>query len=187
MRVSIIATWVLVVGCGGEARVLGAGVDDETPGPVERSGAGGSPSVVAEGGEGGRAVIDAEAGAGGDPVPPCEDHCFDGISNGDETDVDCGGAVCSPCAAEISCIPGDCEAPTVCSCGLCLMPDEADRCQPSCADGVLSGSETDIDCGGQECVPCKKGQQCRSSSDCESGICLGQNASDRCSGPFTCG
>jgi hypothetical protein len=187
MRVSIIGTWVLVVGCGGDARVLGAGVDDETPGPGGRSGAGGSPSVVAEGGAGGRSVIDAEAGAGGDPLPPCEERCFDGILNGDETDVDCGGAVCSQCDPEISCVPGDCAAPAVCACGLCLMPDEADRCPRSCANGIWDGPETDVDCGGEECAPCQRGQRCRSGSDCESGICPGQNASDRCAGPLTCG
>ena len=40
---------------------------------------------------------------GGEPV-----SCLDGLKDGDETDIDCGGAVCGPCASGEACLePGD--------------------------------------------------------------------------------
>lgn len=43
--------------------------------------------------------------------------------------------------------------------------------QPACDDGQLSGTETDVDCGGT-CSPCNNGNACGAASDCESGLCL---------------
>ena len=42
--------------------------------------------------------------------------------------------------------------------------------QPGCSDGIMSGSETDVDCGGS-CAPCPEGKLCDSNSDCMSGDC----------------
>ncbi len=56
---------------------------------------------------------------------------------------------------------------------------ETDACR--CGDGVLSGSETDADCGGSECSACRPGQECRVASDCADGVC----DSGRCAAP-TC-
>ena len=50
--------------------------------------------------------------------------CTDGIQNGDETDVDCGGSTCDPCP------------------------------EPTCTDGKQNGAETGIDCGGPDCPEC---------------------------------
>lgn len=52
-------------------------------------------------------------------------HCSDGIQNGDETGIDCGGE-CGPCQA------------------VALN---------TCNDGIQNGKETGIDCGG-DCAPC---------------------------------
>lgn len=41
----------------------------------------------------------------------------------------------------------------------------------SCADGVKSGSETDVDCGGRCITGCAVGRQCTSGPDCVSGAC----------------
>jgi hypothetical protein len=57
----------------------------------------------------------------GGPCPPCP-HCYDGVQDMGETDVDCGG----PCPA----------------------------C-PSCSDGTKNQGETGVDCGGP-CKQCKK-------------------------------
>lgn len=46
-----------------------------------------------------------------------------------------------------------------------------DLLPPSCSDGKLDGSETDVDCGGS-CLPCGDGKTCLHSSDCSSGLCL---------------
>ncbi len=41
----------------------------------------------------------------------------------------------------------------------------------ACRDGTKNGSETDVDCGGTTCAPCKLLQQCGSTSDCAEGAC----------------
>ena len=42
-----------------------------------------------------------------------------------------------------------------------------------CRDGVASGMETDVDCGGPICPACDTGEGCAAGSDCASGICAG--------------
>ncbi|MFW6067455.1 MAG: hypothetical protein ACOC97_03895 [Myxococcota bacterium] len=89
--------------------------------------------------------------------------CDDGIHNGDETDVDCGGD-CAPCEDGSGCAAAD-----DCDSGVCAM----DICQaPACDDGVLNGSEADVDCGG-DCAPCDDGSACTGGSDCGSLVCGG--------------
>ncbi|MEX1189863.1 MAG: fibrobacter succinogenes major paralogous domain-containing protein [Bacteroidia bacterium] len=77
--------------------------------------------------------------------------CIDGIKNGTETAVDCGGPDCNPCSSSESCSDGiqngnetavDCGG----SCPLCTVV-------PTCTDGIQNGNETGVDCGGS-CPPC---------------------------------
>lgn len=76
-------------------------------------------------------------------VPPT---CTDNEQNQDETDVDCGGALCDPCAV------GDgCDQSSDCNSGVCVGSVCA---APGCNDGVMNQDETDIDCGGDVCDPC---------------------------------
>lgn len=91
--------------------------------------------------------------------PPCED----GIQNGDESDIDCGGD-CDGCP-----IGGSCDGPTDCTSGLCA----GGLCTalPGCDDGVENGSETGLDCGGPDCEGCPNGGGCVANSDCGSGYC----------------
>lgn len=63
---------------------------------------------------------------GGNCNPCDEPNCFDGMKNGNETGVDCGGN-CNPC-----------------------------KKKPSCNDGIKNGYETGVDCGGH-CDPCESG------------------------------
>lgn len=71
--------------------------------------------------------------------------CDDGLYNGDEEDVDCGGPTCGPCADGQSCLwPSDCQS-SVCVAGKCQAP--------TCFDGTKNGTETGPDCGGP-CGPC---------------------------------
>ena len=54
--------------------------------------------------------------------------------------------------------------------------DDSDACTtlcaaPTCADGIVSGSETDVDCGGASCPKCELAQTCVAPADCESGAC----------------
>jgi hypothetical protein len=53
-------------------------------------------------------------------------------------------------------------------------PERPDAGMPnaSCDDGIQSGAETDIDCGGDACGACVTGASCERHSDCTSGVCL---------------
>ncbi|MCB9594898.1 MAG: hypothetical protein H6719_19405 [Sandaracinaceae bacterium] len=92
--------------------------------------------------------------------------CTDGVRNGAETDIDCGGGTCSACA------PGeDCLLGTDCSSGICgggSMTCNA----PTCSDGVQNGAETDVDCGGGTCAGCDDGEGCARRTDCAEGYCV---------------
>jgi len=91
------------------------------------------------------------------PVVTCRDR----VRDGDETDVDCGGA-CQPCAAGLACaLPADCQS-NACDGGACRAP--------SCTDTVRDGWESDVDCGGP-CPPCPLDQACVDDLDCTSGRC----------------
>jgi len=87
--------------------------------------------------------------------------CVDGVKNGDETDVDCGGS-CPKCAYNKTCLGNNDCVSGLCASGHCL----------SCGDGLKNGDETDVDCGGS-CSPCANGKSCGVSADCASGVCSG--------------
>jgi endoglucanase len=102
--------------------------------------------------------------------------CTDGVRNGTETGVDCGGS-CPACVVAPSCTDGvrngnetgvDCGG----SCPACVIA-------PSCTDGAKNGTETDVDCGGSCSADCAVGQGCGLGSDCQSGHCT----SGTCSAP----
>src|SRR5690606_20897860 len=91
-------------------------------------------------------------------------NCTDGVRNGIETDVDCGG-LCPPCADGLNCLFGfDCES------GLC---DQMTCSAPTCNDGTRNGAETDVDCGGGTCPMCMIGDACAVDNDCVGMICDG--------------
>lgn len=76
----------------------------------------------------------------GEEIPEGPDECTDGIRNGTESDIDCGGSDCEPCADGGSCFAdADCQSNN-CAAGFCE--------QASCTDGVQNGTETGVDCGG---------------------------------------
>jgi hypothetical protein len=92
---------------------------------------------------------------------PCGDTCADGVKDGTETDVDCGGSclvygqVCADgegCSAE-----SDCDLPSGCPKGTCTF---------ACGDGVQDRAETDVDCGGPHCGGCRLGNHCQVDTDC---------------------
>ena len=141
---------------------------------------------------------DCETGVctGGSCVPA--PTCGDGIQNGAETGVDCGGPVCPTCGditcsvdgdcssgaciggtcVEASCSPPECAVATDCRSRVCI--DLA--CQePSCTDGVPNGSETDVDCGGL-CPACVSDRHCLVNADCASGYCVANVCQDSSGG-----
>jgi hypothetical protein len=93
---------------------------------------------------------------------------MDGVANGTETDVDCGGGNGAPaCANGKLCVQGprDCTS-LVCN-GTCQTPTSM--------DGVQNGTETDVDCGGGGTnPPCIDGKMCvQGTRDCTSKVCTG--------------
>lgn len=109
---------------------------------------------------------DSDCGAGHscEPGNVCT-TCTDGLKNGDEVDVDCGGS-CTLC-------PGTCNVDADCPGGYCWESVCA-----RCDDGIKNGDETDVDCGGYDghCGYCpgllcqSNNAQCASKS-CEGGVC----------------
>jgi hypothetical protein len=93
-------------------------------------------------------------------APSCDDMMRDGA----ETDVDCGGDACPPCANGRVCARDEDCAEATCS--------ALRRCVPaSCRDGTKNGTETDIDCGGLACDACALGRICESAADCTTKAC----------------
>ena len=70
--------------------------------------------------------------------------CSDGILNGDETQIDCGGAKCNPCA-------NGCTDVNAHNYNATASVDNG-NCE-TCFDGIQNGDEERVDCGGN-CTPC---------------------------------
>lgn len=102
-------------------------------------------------------------------------NCFDGLLNGGETDIDCGGSsTCERCGLNKKCIDNtDCIS-RYCEAGFCK--------EASCQDNLKNGYETDIDCGGIICPKCQINKSCMFNSDCISNYC---NLNQKCDIP-TC-
>ena len=90
---------------------------------------------------------------GGNDCPACvvTPTCIDGVQNGIETGIDCGGS-CSPCATTPTCTDGiQNGTETGVDCGGSCQPCGT---APTCSDGIMNGNETGIDCGGPDCPAC---------------------------------
>jgi hypothetical protein len=92
--------------------------------------------------------------------------CFDKTINFAETDVDCGGTYCKPCADGQQCLTGG-------DCSSSLCNGATHLCAPvTCIDNMQNGTETDVDCGGGICpATCANGKQCSLNVDCTSAAC----------------
>ncbi|MFO0757186.1 MAG: hypothetical protein U0359_11895 [Byssovorax sp.] len=94
-------------------------------------------------------------------------NCNDGMKNGSETDIDCGGAACPKCVNGKACAgSSDCQSGS-CANGMCAAVG------PTCTDGMKNGNETDVDCGGGTCTKCANGKTCSANTDCLSAGCVG--------------
>lgn len=93
--------------------------------------------------------------------------CDDGVANGQEGHVDCGGPCERKCHDGVPCnVASDCES-GVCTDNVCQAP--------ACDDGVRNGDEADVDCGvacelfGNDL--CDVSQRCVLGDDCATGTC----------------
>ncbi len=89
----------------------------------------------------------------------------DGVKNGLETGIDCGGTGNPACADGQGCkVRDDCTS------GYC----KANVCAPVKGDdGIKNGNETDIDCGGVGAKRCDDALACKIDADCKSDVCKG--------------
>ncbi|MEY2932349.1 MAG: hypothetical protein RL033_3098, partial [Pseudomonadota bacterium] len=107
--------------------------------------------------------------------------CNDGVRNGPESGVDCGGP-CPNCATGVSCNGNDDCQSSVCG-GAGCGPGVQRCCQaPSCNDGVANGGEPVTDCGNAACGLCALADVCTADAQCQSGLCQ----AGRCADPGTC-
>ncbi len=72
--------------------------------------------------------------------------CYDGVQNGDETGVDCGGS-CKPCGTCFDGIQNNDEEDVDCGGTYC------EACH-NCYDNLMNWDEEGVDCGGNFCEPC---------------------------------
>ena len=113
--------------------------------------------------------------------------CTDGIKNGTETGIDCGGGTCPACADALGCkVSTDCES-GVCTSNRCAAP----ACGPTCPDGNACGASGDCAsqvckagvCAAPACAPnCALTKACGSGADCASFDCAG----GACVTPVSC-
>ena len=106
--------------------------------------------------------------------PPAS-HCTNGVTDGGETGVDCGGGGCQDCATGGGCASGnDCDSGICGVANVCPGPALCTCQDPTCSDGALNGDETGVDCGGT-CVgegkTCDPGDPCLGNTDCTSEVC----------------
>lgn len=92
--------------------------------------------------------------------------CTDGLRNGDETDVDCGGADCGPCADQKACASAPDCASKICTNQVCQVA--------TCSDATQNADELDVDCAGHCGMgSCDAGQKCTNNDQCASHLCDG--------------
>ena len=147
-------------GSSGSISSGGSGSSGSSGSSGGSSGSSGSGGIGSSGGGGSSAGNGSNGGSGG-----AVDVCKNGQKDGAETDSDCGGPTCAPCATGKQCkISKDC-ASTFCDGAMCVAT--------ACSDKVVDGAETDVDCGGPSCGPCAVGHACKVAKDCASTHCNG--------------
>jgi hypothetical protein len=162
-----------LVGAFGCGEVLGL---EEWQEPAGGGGGAGASDPAASTASGPSSSASGTGGTGGTGGQTVNGLCSDGYSNGNETDIDCGGGGCMPCADTLKCLARtDCQSGNCSNNGTCI-PEDEESCEqgedPTCRDCTKNGLETDVDCGGtEECQLCRVGQGCASDGDCLSGVC----------------
>jgi hypothetical protein len=102
--------------------------------------------------------------------PRCWDHhcvsCDNGVQDGDEQEVDCGGACPQQCALGPCTMDADCKSGLQCSGGLCRWANGHSCTNDSECKSLLCAGPTDA----KTCQACTTNNQC-ASQHCSSGAC----------------
>ena len=152
----LLAVLVATEACGGDDPVSGASSSGapEASAPTEDASTDVPTAAAVDG------AVDAPI------VPPGRKD--DGIKNGDESDVDCGGSSTGAdrCAVGKQCNLGTDCVEKVCASGVCAAPTGDDK--------VQNGDETDVDCGGPDAsvARCATNATCLALTDCKDQVCL---------------
>lgn len=133
-RAPLLATLALAGGCLGPNPYL----DDEVGNESESESGSASETTTTESTTNETTTLETSS-TEGSPT------CTNGMQDGNETAVDCGGGECPACNEGETCVMG-----SDCISGVC-----EGTCVPAaCDDGVLNGGETEVDCGGP-CTFCE--------------------------------
>jgi hypothetical protein len=159
----------LLLTCGGAG---GTATASSSAGSTSATGTGGATSASAGStsttGTGG--VTSASAGStsttgtgGADAGPVCDK---DGTQDGTETDVDCGGPACMPCAQGKRCkASSDCATGATCVESVCCGSPSCAPCH-SCAIPGSEGTCTDLPKGTEEPMTCESAGICDVGGTC---------------------
>ncbi len=99
------------------------------------------------------------------PIAIIDENCYNDITDGTETDLNCGGSGCLCCESQKKCNNDTDCCSYYCRQGYCA--------EPRCDDLIRNGFESDVDCGGS-CPLCEDGNNCTQDSDCLSNFCNNQ-------------
>jgi hypothetical protein len=90
-------------------------------------------------------------------------HCMNNVTDGDETFLNCGGALCVGCMLGKRCLNNSDCISKYCNANLCDVS--------SCDDRITNGDESDIDCGWNCPTKCALDQACNVDADCQDNFC----------------
>ena len=121
------------------------------------------------------------------------DLCLDGVLDQDETDIDCGGAICGDCADGLVCLVNEDCVSQNCSGGICVSGECA--MDVDCAGKADACNTATCDVNMKKCVvtpmmdgtQCDDGNLCTNASACQAGVCAGSMPKDCSSLNSACG
>jgi cysteine-rich repeat protein len=125
---------------------------------------------------------------------PALPTCNDGLKNGAETDIDCGG-VCGTCAQGKAClVGGDCSTGT-CTAGICAAPPALLPLGSACSAATQCGSSFCVDgfCANTACTGICQSASAAKKGGGANGVCgsiqFGSDPDSECAaqGASTCG